>query len=1097
MNWDNSGYTLSINGEGAWNLKRRSEEVANGTVATNPYGKYSVKITALEDMLAVSINGKSVAEYQDKVPMLSGRIKLSSTWNRVYFDNLLVKTVKGGIPYALSMVDGQDDSVTYDENWTINQPGGGSADNWYRTLSVSKQAGATFKFKTSGAGFAIVGPNDGTAVLKVTVDGNVVSENAATVAAPTRGEAYILSDLEQKEHDVEITVVSGKLQIDAIHALGVRLPAPEGDVVTDIDTSSLPEIETVGIGGIADLNLPATLEVTKSDGTKENKTVTWTESFDGKEFQQASIIGTVEGAISPLGEQKVVSVPVKMVIPADTYYFIDCAEGNPSTAALSTTEPYETVKKEAGSKLLNEKYDQLKTNDNTWGLVTTTAQTKGYNNDTTDWYQTGIYGNENKAGNAIAYAFTLPAGSYKLISGHREWWNGRSMATTLKIGEGEAAETGNVSISVGSDAVNQIVFTLESEQLVTYTMAATGDNAPAISWLAVVGYEPKEHTHEYIYMTKTNEDGTVDAVNHVKVCKDGDMDGMDEAHTLTYTDSNNGKYHYVRCEECGYAVRHESVYVDNNDGKHSLGCTICEYSKEAEDHTYVYKDKGDGKHSKICRNCGHEETDEAHELTYKQSVSGKAHTESCKICDYSMTVTHKDYVDQGNGKHAIACDGCGYKGEEADHNYGEYVNIGEGKHARTCEQCGAKEEGEHTYGADDICTKCGVKKEDAEQHVHQYTYVDNGDGTHTGTCEADGETVTESHTFKDGKCTLCNAKEPVTPPAHTHEYTYKDNGNGTHTKTCKDNDDTKVEQHIFVDGVCVCGAKETPAHTHTYTYKDNGNGTHTKTCKDNDDTKTENHTYVNGICVCGAKDATVTPPPAHTHEYTYKDNGNGTHTKTCKANDDTKTENHTYVSGVCVCGAKEAVSVTLAKPVISGLANVKKGIKVSWKKVANASGYYVERKDGNSKSWKRVYTAKKGTVVSWTDTKVKSKNGTKYQYRVYAYTGSIQSQVSSAKTTYRLTANKLSSVKAAGKKLQVKWKANKKASGYQIQYSTSKKFAKAKSILVTGGKKTSKTISSGLKKGKKYYVRIRSYKKSGKTKYYSDWSNTKNVKISK
>ena len=32
--------------------------------------------------------------------MLSGRVKISSNWTQVYADNLEIRTVKGGIPYA-------------------------------------------------------------------------------------------------------------------------------------------------------------------------------------------------------------------------------------------------------------------------------------------------------------------------------------------------------------------------------------------------------------------------------------------------------------------------------------------------------------------------------------------------------------------------------------------------------------------------------------------------------------------------------------------------------------------------------------------------------------------------------------------------------------------------------------------------------------------------------------------------------------------------------------------------------------------------------------------------------------------------------------
>ena len=101
-----------------------------------------------------------------------------------------------------------------------------------------------------------------------------------------------------------------------------------------------------------------------------------------------------------------------------------------------------------------------------------------------------------------------------------------------------------------------------------------------------------------------------------------------------------------------------------------------------------------------------------------------------------------------------------------------------------------------------------------------------------------------------------------------------------------------------------------------------------------------------------------------------------------------------------------------------------------------------------------------------------------------------------AKVTVKTT--KLKSAKnAKGKKIVVKWKKNTAGNGYQIQYSTSKKFAKGnKTKTISKNKTTSYTIKK-LKKKKTYYVRIRTYKKvSGKT-YYSGWSSVKKVKIKK
>lgn len=82
------------------------------------------------------------------------------------------------------------------------------------------------------------------------------------------------------------------------------------------------------------------------------------------------------------------------------------------------------------------------------------------------------------------------------------------------------------------------------------------------------------------------------------------------------------------------------------------------------------------------------------------------------------------------------------------------------------------------------------------------------------------------------------------------------------------------------------------------------------------------------------------------------------------------------------------------------------------------------------------------------------------------------------------------------RQIKVSWNAQKtKTTGYQIQYSTSKKFTSktTKTVTVNKNKTTSATIKK-LKAKKTYYVRIRTYKTVGKTKYVSAWSKSKSVK---
>lgn len=82
--------------------------------------------------------------------------------------------------------------------------------------------------------------------------------------------------------------------------------------------------------------------------------------------------------------------------------------------------------------------------------------------------------------------------------------------------------------------------------------------------------------------------------------------------------------------------------------------------------------------------------------------------------------------------------------------------------------------------------------------------------------------------------------------------------------------------------------------------------------------------------------------------------------------------------------------------------------------------------------------------------------------------------------------------------ISVKWNKDNNASGYELQYSTSPKFYKSKTVTVNISKKStySKTISN-LKSKKTYYARVRSYKTIGGVKYYGSWSAKQRVKTLK
>ena len=170
--------------------------------------------------------------------------------------------------------------------------------------------------------------------------------------------------------------------------------------------------------------------------------------------------------------------------------------------------------------------------------------------------------------------------------------------------------------------------------------------------------------------------------------------------------------------------------------------------------------------------------------------------------------------------------------------------------------------------------------------------------------------------------------------------------------------------------------------------------------------------------------------------------------------------------------------------------NMAKGIKVTWAKVTGANGYDIYR---NSK---KVKTITSGTTVTWTDTAANT-NNTKYVYKVVAKASTGASTLSRSLTTYKVTApTNRSAVNSASRKAVLTWTRNASATGYQVQYSLTSNFSGAKTVTITKNTTLTTTVSS-LTKGKTYYTRIRAYKTVGSSKYYSNWSAARSVKISK
>lgn len=220
-----------------------------------------------------------------------------------------------------------------------------------------------------------------------------------------------------------------------------------------------------------------------------------------------------------------------------------------------------------------------------------------------------------------------------------------------------------------------------------------------------------------------------------------------------------------------------------------------------------------------------------------------------------------------------------------------------------------------------------------------------------------------------------------------------------------------------------------------------------------------------------------------------------------------------YICSVCNAASKEesipakghknTTSITRATPVENGKIITKCSVCANTttrtiyhpKKIALSSTKYTYNdkvqkpsvivKDANGKTIKSsnytVYYSNKG-----------SKEVGKYAVKI-TFKGNYSGKKTLSYTIIPMT-TVVKSVKNTAKKIvNVTWKKNITATGYQIQY-------------VFGSKATSKTVTkkgtvslklTKLTRGKTYKIRIRAYKTVGNTTFYSAWSEYRSVKITK
>ena len=186
------------------------------------------------------------------------------------------------------------------------------------------------------------------------------------------------------------------------------------------------------------------------------------------------------------------------------------------------------------------------------------------------------------------------------------------------------------------------------------------------------------------------------------------------------------------------------------------------------------------------------------------------------------------------------------------------------------------------------------------------------------------------------------------------------------------------------------------------------------------------------------------------------------------------------------------VETKIDKPTITNVTASYSGVKLTWKKSADASGYQVYRSDSYNGNYKSVKKVTENSTVAFMDKNVTL--GKTYYYKVRAYKTvgkntkySSWSAVTSAQP--ELTGTKFTKISRSNAgQASLKWNKVSDAQGYKVYRKTGKN-GKYQMISNLSGAGTVSYTDKGLVKGNVYYYKIRTWRKiNGKVCYsaYSD-----------
>ena len=241
----------------------------------------------------------------------------------------------------------------------------------------------------------------------------------------------------------------------------------------------------------AEADLPETIEI---EGNELD--VTWSAQAHSDAATYAYYVPfSATGIITYTGRSFSIQV---IRIPLDTVYFIDSIGESTLEEVGGSTRTFDAVAGLLGENLINEAPDQaMDAQYGTWGHGFTSGS-RGVATVGTNVWNYGHWGDAN-AEWQVRYYLTLPPGTYRITSGHQEWWNtatARHLSATVELADNEIISLSPESITFAAGAAAQFTtgiftgeFTIYEETTVIYRVNSI--NRPAnpqgavISWLAV------------------------------------------------------------------------------------------------------------------------------------------------------------------------------------------------------------------------------------------------------------------------------------------------------------------------------------------------------------------------------------------------------------------------------------------------------------------------------------------------------------------------------------------------------------------------------------------------------------------------------------